>query len=268
MAQLDAIFVHPIKSLDPAPVESACIVTNGALAWDRRYAILDEDGEYVNGKREQRIHRVRSTFDLDAGTVTLREQDGDPRTFHLDDDRAELESWLESVVGYPVDVVRDDEGGYPDDTDASGPTVISAATVERVASWYDDIPPTEMRRRLRPNLVVADGPAFWEDRLYADPDSVVPFEVGSVRLQGVNPCQRCVVPTRDPDTGDPTEGFQERFVQRRRETLPDWAGEAWFDHYFRLMVNTRVPRSEWNETLAVGDEVRGPLDAQPSENFE
>jgi uncharacterized protein YcbX len=265
MAHLDAIAVHPIKSLDPVSVASATIATGGALVWDRRYAILDEDSEYVNGKREQQVHRVRSTFDLDAGTVTLRAQDGDPQTFHLDDDRTALESWLESVVGYPVEVVRDDEGGYPDDTDASGPTVIGAATIERVASWYDDISPAEMRRRLRPNLVVGDVPPFWEDRLYEDPDSVVPFAAGSVRLHGVNPCQRCVVPTRDPDTGESTEGFRERFVERRRATLPEWASEAWFDHYFRLMVNTRVPRSEWDETIAVRDEMRYPLEAQSSE---
>jgi len=259
MGHVASIYVHPVKSLDPVGVESARFVTNGELDWDRRYAILDGDGEYVNGKREPQIHRIRSSFDLDAGTVTLRRQGaGDRRQFHLEDDREALSSWLGDAVGYPVRLAREDEGGFPDDTDAAGPTLISAGSVERVASWYEGVDPAEMRRRLRPNVVVGGVDPFWEDRLYDTPETVVPFEVGGTRLHGVNPCQRCVVPSRDPDTGDPTPGFQETFVEKRRETLPEWASDAWFDHYFRLMVNTRVPEASWDDLLAVGDAVSEP----------
>lgn len=263
MARLEQVLVYPIKSLDPASVESATIVEHGGLEWDRRYAILDADGEYVNGKREPLIHRLRADFDLERRTVSLREYDADgaarttldARTFHLEDDRDALESWLASFFDRPVELVRDDEGGFPDDTDASGPTVISTATLEAVASWYEGIDVAEMRRRLRPNLEVGDVPAFWEDRLYDRPGRAVPFGIGAVRLHGTNPCKRCAVPTRDPDTGEPTPGFRDTFVERRRATLPSWATEAQFDHYFRLMVNTRVPRDSWGETLAVGEPV-------------
>jgi len=256
MASLEHVRVHPIKSLDPVPVESATVVENGGLEWDRRYAIVDSDGNYVNGKGERRIHRVRSRFDLGRETVTLREHGSDDeRTYDLEDDRAGVESWLSDFLGYSVELVRDDEGGFPDDTDASGPTVISTATVETVASWFDGIGVEGMRRRLRANLEIAGVEAFWEDRLYDEPGSTVPFEIGSVEFCGVNPCQRCVVPTRDPDTGDRTENFQRTFVERRRATLPGWAGEAWFDHYFRLMVNTRVPPDSWGAVLTVGDSV-------------
>ncbi|MCU4971251.1 MOSC N-terminal beta barrel domain-containing protein [Halobacteria archaeon AArc-m2/3/4] len=270
---LERILVHPIKSLDATSRETARIVDNGGLEWDRRYAIVDADGEYVNGKREQRIHRLRARFDLERETVALREhgdgdgheaengreeENDDGQTFHLEDDRAALAAWLSAFVGYDVDLVRDDEGGFPDDTDASGPTVISRGTLEAVASWYDGISPTEMRRRLRPNLVVGSGSettAFWEDRLYEAPGRVVAFEVGGTELLGVNPCQRCVVPTRDPDTGEVTNGFRERFCKRREATLPEWASQDWFDHYFRLMVNTHVPEASWGARLAVGDAV-------------
>ena len=63
------------------------------------------------------------------------------------------------------------------------------------------------------------------------------------------------MPTRDPDTGAETPGFRERFVTRREATLPEWAAEDWYDHYFRLMVNTRVPRETVGATLSVGDEL-------------
>ena len=266
MTALDRILVHPIKALDATAVESATIVENGGLESDRQYAIveraersaLDERPHdvYVNGKRERRIHQLTAEYDLDRGSVTLGEYGTDDReTFHLERDRERLEAWLSAFFDYPVDVVRDDEGGYPDDTDAAGPTLISQATLAAVASWYDGIDAAEMRRRLRPNLVVGNVPAFWEDRLYDQPGATVPFTIGSATLHGVNPCQRCVVPSRDPDTGAETAGFRETFVARRAETLPDWASEDWFDHYFRLMVNTRVPESSWGTTLSVGDAV-------------
>ena len=222
-------------------------------------SIVDEDGEYVNGKRERAIHRLRSSFDPDRRELTLSEQGADAdaaETFSLDAERGSLNAWLTEYFGYPVSVIRD-SSGMPDDTDAHGPTVISRQTIAAVASWFDDVDPDEMRRRLRPSVVVDAPEPFWEDRLYADRDSVIPFDLGDARLHGVNPCQRCVVPSRDPDTGEETDGFQQRFVEKRRETLPEWADDDWFDHYYRLMVNTRVPEDAdaSGTTIAVGDPV-------------
>ncbi|WP_114577387.1 MOSC domain-containing protein [Saliphagus sp. LR7] len=256
---LESIRVHPIKSLDATVRETARIVEGGGLAWDRRYAIVDSDGEYVNGKRERAIHRIGAAFDLEMGRVSLRVHDpgpGDPspRGFDLEDDRTALEAWLAEYLGDEVSLRRNDEGGFPDDTDAAGPTVITSGTLAAVAAWFGGITPAELCRRLRPNLVLS-GEAFAEDRLYDRPGTVVPFEIGGATIHGESPCARCVVPTRDPDTGAETEGFRERFVERRRATLPEWANEAQFDHYFRLMVNTQVPPESWGEAFSVGDPV-------------
>jgi Uncharacterized Fe-S protein len=150
---------------------------------------------------------------------------------------------------------RNREGGFPDDTTAAGPTIISEATIDTVAGWFDGVDAKGMRRRLRPNVVLGGVPAFWEDHLFADRDSRVRFSIGDVDFFGVNPCQRCVVPSRDPDTGDQIEGFNERFVEKRRATMPAWSGGDWFDHDFRLMINTAVPEASWGETIAVGDEL-------------
>ncbi|QLH79619.1 MOSC N-terminal beta barrel domain-containing protein [Halosimplex rubrum] len=259
MPPLSEIRVYPVKSLDPEPVESVRLADSGAIESDRRYALFDADGDYVNGKNERRVHRIRSEFDFGAGEVRLREQGSDEwARFDPEADRGELEAWLSEFFGYDVTVRRDDEQGHPDDTSAGGPTLISTATLEAVASWFDGesgrpaVDAAELRRRFRPNLVV-DAPAFWEDRLYADRASTVGFSVGGVEFAGVNPCQRCVVPTRDPDTGESDDGFRERFVERRRATLPEWVDRDWYDHFYRLMVNTRVPGAP--ATLSVGDRV-------------
>jgi uncharacterized protein YcbX len=253
---LSRIAVYPVKSLDPHELATATVREAGGLSYDREFAIHDGDGEHVNGKRERAVHRLRSSFDPAGPSLVLREH-GTERTgrFDLRGDRGGLAAWLTDYLGYEVSVRRDDTGGFPDDTHAAGPTVVSTGTLAAVADWFE-VDREEAFRRLRPNLVV-DAPRFWEDRLYAstDRERVVGFEVGDVAFEGVNPCQRCAVPGRDPDTGEETEGFRERFVERRRETLPSWAGTAWFDHHFRLMVNTRVPQASVGGTLSVGDPV-------------
>ncbi|WP_224449543.1 MOSC domain-containing protein [Haloprofundus salilacus] len=261
MATLRRIFVYPIKSLDAQAVDTARIVENGGLDGDRQFALFDADGRYVNGKRNRDTHRLRSAVDFEREAVRLEPPEGEARTFTLDDD--ELTDWLSSYFGEPVTLERERAGGFPDDTDASGPTIISTATIRELASWYPDIDAESMRRRLRPNLEIGGVPPFWEDRLFAGRDEVVEFTVGDadgdsddgIAFDGVNPCQRCVVPSRDPDTGEEYDGFRERFVEKRRETIPEWSGGDWFDHHFRVMVNTRVDEADWGETLSVGDEL-------------
>jgi len=261
MPTLARIDVHPVKALDPHAVERVEVADSGALAPDRRYAVVDADGEYVNGKREAAIHRLGATYDLDAGTVAVGERGGATETFHLDDDRTALSAWLSDYFRYEVRVVRDDVG-MPDRRGAGGPTVVATGTLDRVGDWFD-LDRGDVRRRFRANLIV-DAPAFWEDRLYAGRGEVRRFTVGDVAFEGLQPCGRCVVPTRDPDTGEETPAdFRERFVERRRETLPDWADERRFDHYFRLCPVTRLASEgidgEGGEPVApvaVGDAVR------------
>lgn len=261
MARVARLFAYPFKSLDGIARDRIRLVGGGPLAGDRGYAAVDADGAYVNDKNERAIHRLRAGYetvdsaDATPTAITLSAPDRGEVEFRLPDDAADLESWLEGFLGYPVELVRADEGGLPDDADAAGPTVISRATLETVASWYDGIDAAEMRRRLRPNVVLDDCPAFWEDGLFADRDSHVRFRVGDAELRGINPCQRCVVPSRDPDTGEEYPDFRETFIRKRRETMPDWSGGDWFDHEFRLMVNTDVPEPSRGRDVEAGDEV-------------
>jgi uncharacterized protein YcbX len=100
-------------------------------------------------------------------------------------------------------------------------------------------------------------PAFWEDQLYGEDErSVVGFRIGEVAFEGSNPCARCPVPARDPQSAADLLGFQKRFSDLRRETLPLWAPAARFDHFYRLAVNTRVAPTETGKPLRVGDPLR------------
>lgn len=274
MVHVEQLIAYPLKSMDGVGRDRARLVSGGALAGDRSYALFEADadpetasvgggGGYVNGKSEHRVHELRAEYDIpevaDAtpDRVRLDAPEREARSFTLPDMDGSLEAWLTEYFGYPVTLARDENGGFPDDTTASGPTIISQATLEEVGSWFDDsgIDAADLCRRLRPNVVLSDCPAFWEDRLFADRDSRVRFRIGDVQMEGVNPCQRCVVPTRHPDTGEPTPGFRDTFIEQRRATMPEWSGGDWFDHHFRLMVNTDVPEAEWGAEIGVGDDV-------------
>jgi uncharacterized protein YcbX len=256
MPTLARIRIHPIKSLDAQSVESAVLMAGGALRHDRRFALRDSDGEFINGKRTPLVHRLRTQFDPDKNQLTLRvEGSTSVDSFDVYGQRADLETWLSRYFSQPVEWVEDVADGFPDDTDSPGPTVISTATLEAVASWFAGLPTDEARGRFRANLEIDGVEPFWEDRLVAGEGRVVRFRVGEAELWGTNPCQRCVVPSRDPRSGETTHDFVKVFSNHRRQLLPEWAPADRFDHFYRLAVNTR--RVESREcVLRVGDDVR------------
>lgn len=254
MARLARITIFPVKSFDGVAVESASLLPSGALEHDRRWALTDSTGRWVNGKRTPRMHHLRSKFDLPTNRVTLSAE-GTLRTFSLDSDRPALEAWLATFFGLAVRLEENPTAGFPDDTDSPGPTVISTATLEAVANWFPGLSVEDVRRRFRANLEIDGVEAFWEDGLYSEQGQAIRFLIGGVLLEGTNPCQRCVVPTRSPETGERYEDFTTIFEKQRYESLPYWATRSRFDHFYRLAVNTRPTAGSAGE-LHIGDDVR------------
>lgn len=251
------LLIYPIKSLDRVSVEKVAVLKSGALKHDREFAIFDESGHVVNGKRNDRVHALRSEFDLETNFVSLRVQGTNQATiFHIDKEREALECWLGEYFGFPVKMQQNSDTGFPDDMVSPGPTIISTATLEAIASWYPSLDIEEVRLRFRSNIEISGVPAFWEDRLFAEPGKVIHFHIGDVKFMGVNPCQRCIVVTRDSQTGVAYPNFQKTFVTQRRATLPDWAERSRFNHFYRLAINTRLPETEAGKTIYVGDDLK------------
>ncbi|MBV9850814.1 MAG: MOSC N-terminal beta barrel domain-containing protein [Armatimonadetes bacterium] len=256
MPYLTGISLYPIKSLDPMAATEATVLASGGLRHDRELALFDEEGKFVNGKRSPLVHGLCAAFDPAIGALCLEiRATGRACHFYLPDDQSVLNAWLGDYFGKPITLRRNTEGGFPDDLNAPGPTVISTATLEEVASWFPGLSVESARVRFRANLEIGGVPPFWEDQLFGEADGVVPFQIGDVTLHGVNPCQRCVVPPRDPQTGEAIPDFSPIFRARREETLPAWATRSRFNHFYRLAVNTRIPAAEAGEILRVGDEV-------------
>lgn len=256
MPYLAKITLYPFKSLDGVEVEQATMLASGALLGDRAFALVDAQGLYVNGKRNAKVHGLRTFFDLQERVLVVRVEGTEQKhMFHVDTQRELLTAWLSAYFGFPVILQENNAQGYPDDLKAPGPTIISTATLDTVASWFAGTDTRTFRLRFRANLELAGEEPFWEDRLYREAGAFVSFRIGDVLFEGSNPCKRCVVPSRDPLSGQMYPHFQKTLAEQRAASLPAWAERSRFNHFYRLAVNTCVPASQAGKCVRVGDEV-------------
>ncbi len=91
----------------------------------------------------------------DAAASGGQQGPGRRETFELVPGREGPCGWLSDALGMAVFLEERADGGFPDDRDAPGPTLISTETLVEVARWFG-WPVEEARRRLRMNLE-ADG---------------------------------------------------------------------------------------------------------------
>ncbi len=257
---LGRITIYPLKSFDPMLVDQSLVLPSGALQHDRQFALIDSAGKLINAKRFATIHSWRVLLDPFTRTLSTRDSDDSVENrWDVDKERSLIEAWFSERLATSVQLVEDDQGGFPDDTEASGPTVVSLATYQTVATWFPGMSLESVRLRFRANLEVHGVCPFWEDRLYGAGDLARPFKIGNVHLAGTNPCQRCAVPTRDPATGIVWPEFAKEFSRHRGEQLPEWAARDRFDHFYRLTVNTRPITA--GTVIRVGDRVVQSFDA-------
>lgn len=288
---LSRIVVYPIKSLDGVTVSHSRVLPSGALLHDRRFVSCDAAGQVINGKRTVAVHKLRlrelaaacgqpnvpawldaMVMESPGNGASPRsrtdqptpspspESVAQPRGEGPDEEPfrflAAAEAWLSARLAMPVRLIENPLAGFPDDTAAPGPTVISLATLAEVALWFPGLSIDDVRARFRANLEIDGVEPFWEDRLYAEAGEAVRFQIGHVSFDGLNPCQRCVVPTRSATTGEVWPEFAKTFARRREATLPGWAARRRFDHFYRLAVNTRLHAAcKDGGMISVGDQV-------------
>jgi len=259
-AWLANIRLHPIKGLEPVSVREARIGPNGGLELDRVWALFSVDGQWINGKRAAAIHRIRAEYNPQVTMVTLsvsgdakNETVPQPARFAFPADYERAAAWFSNYFAQTV-IVRHIPEGVPDDGLASGPTIVSTASLQMVCDLFPGIDLQEVRERFRTTLEIDGVPAFWEDQLFSEAENYpVRFKIGDVAFEGSNPCARCPVPPRNPRTGADLPGFQKKFTEMRRNSLPRSSPAGRFDHFYRLATNTRVPSSEQGKLLRAGD---------------
>ncbi len=247
--RLSKILIYPFKGLDPVEVDSADFTEEGSLQHDREFALFDEEGNVISTKREKKIHKIRSEIDLDTHVVRIS-YEKETHEFTLEELKP-MEDFFSEVMGKRIVIKRREEGGFPDDRKAHGPTVVSSETLREIGRWFG-LEEEEVRRRFRPNLEVENVPAFWEDSLVGD-DHPKRFYIGKAILSGEGISKRCPVPTRNPYTGEETSGFVKTFVKKREGTLPPWSPRKRFENtFYRLCINTNVIEKH---QIRIGDEI-------------
>ena len=295
MPHLSGITIYPVKSLDGMSLSEATVLPCGALMHDRRWRLVDAEGAVVNAKKNPRFHGIRATFgiegienskiiSLESGNfVTLsidKNRSGEntslrEETFPLLPNREGPCGWLSEALATNVLLQERSDGGFPDDRDAAGPTLISKESLCEVAKWFN-LTVEEARRRFRMNLEVTverdrevgvnsiDGSstmlhgAFWEDSLACPvsfnqsmkvsssgffepeylPGDPKQFRIGTVLFQAAGVCRRCPVPERNSLTGSPSHLFRDQFEAFRMRRLPANVDESEWTDFYRLGINT------------------------------
>lgn len=210
------LFVHPVKSLAGVEVPRARLLRTG-LANDRRFLIVDENGEFVT----QREHPVLATVGLTATDegVTLRAGGDVFVPWDVHGRRVEVSVWgdrvaglhageaaqtlLSDVLGKRAHLVRfTDDAERPVDAryaklddrtmfaDGFPVLVLGTASLDDLSQRVGT--PVDVRR-FRPNLVVHTTTPW-------DEDDWGTLRVAGVRIRLPKPCSRCVMTTVDPDT--------------------------------------------------------------------
>lgn len=245
--QVTRLRVYPVKSFAGLDVGSAAVRPWG-LEGDRRWAVVDPDGEPVTAREANALLGLTAELDDDGG-LRLADRDGAGvrvavpsgapaiRVGHsrqgtaLPADPAG-DAWLSERLDRPVRLVWQPDprarpvnpahGGLADDrvslADVAPVLLANESSLAQLDRWTEDgTPPLDMLR-FRPNIVV-DG----------DPDA--PFEeegwpvvqLGDVRFRVIGVCDRCVMTTIDPVALTRGKEPIRTLAKHRR-----WDGKTWF----------------------------------------
>lgn len=269
--------VYPVKSMSGYDVPAATALPWG-LEHDRRWAVLEPDGTELTAREHPPLLQVRPTPtehglllravgrpDLEVRRPAAGQRfrsDWIGATVAADE---EASRWLSQTLGRDVVLVHQldpdadrtivaKHGGREHDPVNLADTAPLLLTTEvslrrldqlmaQTAGQLGESSPSPLpMTRFRPNLVIDGARAFAEH-------DWLRLRIGGVELRFAESCDRCVLPTYDPDTlahgPEPT-----RTLARHRR----WGGKVWFG--IRL-VPTRTGM------LHVGDDVE-VLEPAPS----
>lgn len=183
-----ALFVYPVKSLRSIAVETADVARRG-LASDRRWMLVDDDGDFVTQRERPEMARIDVARDSEcitlrapgAGELSLPRALADARRRRVRVWQSELDAmlfepgraWLRRALGIGADLVY-----MPDDVERAVSTAHAGSGY--ITSFADAYPfllisessveDLEQRAglslgvaRFRPNIVVTGAPAYAED---------------------------------------------------------------------------------------------------------
>ena len=177
---------------------------------DRRFYVIGPEGRLVNGKTSGELVQVHPEVDADASWLSLRFPDGTEvsgdialgppveTSFYGRPVRGRLVdgAWSDALsehVGLPLQLVRSDEPGTAIDR-TQVVSLISGGSLSALGRRGGVV--TVDGRRFRMTIELEGGSEHEEDTWIGRD-----VQVGAARLRVVGPVGRCVITTRNPETG-------------------------------------------------------------------
>jgi len=250
------IRIYPIKSLDPVELQEAEVGTH-SLRYDREFALLTQDGRFMNGKRSGRVNELKATYDLpNYGVIFSERKRGPAHSFHLLNDQSAVEKYLSDFFGEPISLIQNREGQLMDIPTASSVTIVSEASMQSLHKDFEDRTLENVRLRFRATIELGGVTPYWEENLVGEPGIGMRFTIGEVDMIGVSPRARCNVPPRDPFTGQTDKTFVRRMMKSRENSLPAKSPIPAYGNLYHLTINTYLSETQKGKRLRVGDPVK------------
>lgn len=219
--EISEINIYPIKSLGGISL-SESIVEEKGLQYDRRWMLVDENGDFFTQREFSKMATMKVSLEKDNLRVTSDNQSIEiPFEPNTDErisvtvwgSRCEAVSYDNSINSYFADILQTNCKLVimPEDSRRLVSQDYAIRKLEDVVSFADGYPvlligenslndlnnrlfdPVPMNR-FRPNLVVKDSEAFAEDTWKK-------IKIGDCVFHLVKPCARCVMTTIDQQTG-------------------------------------------------------------------
>jgi hypothetical protein len=222
------ISIAPVKSLGLVHPDEV-VLEPGGVAGNRRFWLRDADGRLYAGKRDGSLLRIQPAWDEETRQLTLTFPDGEvvDGVVELGDEvESNMYAWhpltsrrvegpweaaISEYVGRPLDFLWADAGAVDRTPRGGTVSLVSRASLERlreevgVADAIDG-------RRFRMLLEIDGVDAHEEDEWIG-----AEVRVGEATLELNGDIGRCVITSRDPDTGVPDLPTLATLASYRRE---------------------------------------------------
>jgi len=233
--QISELFIYPVKSCAGVAVDELIFDRDGPIG-DRRFVITDLAGDFVTQRETPKMAHIlpvltESSLQLSFGPdtsplVTLPITGEDSRVRVWGDEVAgidcgdDMAHWLSQLLekecrlkALPEDNKRRADTKYAPDNvgvsyaDGFPLLVINQASLDILSreSGVDVV-----AARFRPNVVVTGAGEAFAERSWTR----LSGEAGELLV--VKPCERCVIPLRDPETLERTKEVQQALVAHCR----------------------------------------------------
>lgn len=260
--EISKLFIYPIKSLGGISLQKSEVEMRG-LKHDRRWMLVDENGVFLTQRNLPRlaafslsIHdqylEVLNKVTLLKIKVPLLPKSGIKMPVRLWDDEVigeivdiEISEWFSLQLGQKVNLVYQSEDSirkidnnytvngeeHTSFSDGYPILIISEASVDALNSKCPEQIPLE---RFRPNVVIKNCDAFFEDKLRE-------IDINDTKLYGVKPCARCIMTTINQET-----------FEKSKEPILTLSKFRMFEHKILFGQNAVVHKTG---TFSVGDKV-------------